>query len=1018
MGRTRGRGGVRAAVLVSTGLSLVLAMGGVRAAEAQQAPPKVPEAGAPTVDPSAQPTPTAPSPETAQGTPSSPVAPETQGADVQPLATDKNAGGNEVSAVVVTATGTNITGVKPVGSETVSLDRQQILATGAVDINQALQTVPQIQNNPEPGGQVFRQGGTSGYGTGAGTNSTQGTSNNLRGLGAQATLTLVDGRRLAPSGASNAFTEAVQVPIAALQRVEIVSDGASAVYGSDAVAGVINYVLRKDFNGLEIAPRDQASDHYNEWGVSVTGGHTWSSLGPLGGGSLVLTYDHDHRDPYHAYDSPFLRQNLSGFGGPDLRAFNGAATSAQPVLIANVNNGGTYNYYGVPVNAAPGTTFAQLGSPVLYDAAQYQWYLGRQDRDQVAMFLNQDLTPWLSVFYEGFYTHRMTVSQGYDNTNMGNNITVNPGTPYYITGVPGVTGAETVATVAPAYYNGLTYTVNPDTTFTNTFGADVRLPFGWKSEAYFTWGSDRTCGICNFGNNPNLPSLQQQVNAGAISPYLTSPPNAMQLSTYMGDNYQYARNILLDGEAKFDGPLFRLPGGLVRAAVGAEWNYNEQALENVSNNNNTLNTDNTTNVNNVVSVNRTDVSGFAEVFVPVVGSENALPFVRSLSIDAAVRYDHYSDFGGTTNPKVGGTWAVNEDLSLRASWGTSFRAPFLTDTNPRNFSFGVAAIPVVNNSGLSGVGFSAIPFSGPNTSLEYLIGGANPDLQPETATTWSTGFDLQPHQIRGLKLSFTYYSVTYQNQIAGPQTGLFLSSPQYAALYSKYIIPVHNPATCVEGDPATYDPVFAKFLADHPALYGNTAAIPSTLGGGYCGVNVILDSRTTNLGSTFQDGLDLQANYNIETRYGRWAVGASVTDILNDTQTPVPGGGEVSVLNTYNYPVSLRSRGQIGWAKGPFSATVFVNYVGSYLNTFPLPNTPSSKVPAWTTADLNLNYQVPKDSRLAWMRGLRASLNIINFTDEDPPLVLTDNNNSYFAFDPNNANVFGRQFSFTLVKPF
>jgi iron complex outermembrane receptor protein len=920
-----------------------------------------------------------------------------------------------LDTVTVTATGTNIAGVKPVGSDTVTLSRDQILQSGQIDISGVLDTVPQVQSNPSAGGMAFRQGGTAGYGSGSGEDSTQGTAINLRGLGTAATLVLVDGRRVVPSGASNAFTEAVQVPLAALQRVDVITDGNSAIYGSDAVAGVVNYVLRKDFDGLEISPRYTNTRYYDEWGGSITGGHTWSSLGSLGSGDLIITYDHDDRGAMIAGKSPYLRQDLVPLGGIDNRANNGSASPAGPTLITTTTGptgANTYGYYAVPAGSGAGTTFSQLTTPPnLLDSSDYSDYLGRQIRNQLAGFFNQNLTPWLEVYYEGFYTNRQTLTRNFQ-PGTGNTVILCPASPYYIKGVPissqtfqtscGYTFGETLA-FNPLTMVGQTYDTNPDETYSHTAGFIAKGPHDWKAEGYFTYAFDKTCGICNYSNNPNPSALSAQVTAGNINPLSGAPLTPAQLATFTGTNVQYSNNLLNDSVIKFDGPLFQLPGGMVKAAFGGEYSYDKQGLKNASNTAFPANpADNTFAVTNVASASRTVQSAFGELYVPVVGPDNAIPFVKALNLDAAVRYDDYSDFGGTTNPKVGGTWTVNDDLSFRGSWGTSFRAPYLTDTNPYNFSAALIGLPFANISGS--------PVA-PANPVAYQIIGANPELKPETAHTWSLGFDFKPHWLSGFKFSTTYYNINYNNQIVSPNTGDYLNTLQNAQLYSKYMTPVHNPASCVNGNPSTYDPVLANFIAANPALYQISIFGP-------CAVNLIVDARAQNAASTLQDGLDFTANYVFSTEVGYWNVGGSVTKILDQKLAPVAGAPQVSVLDTYNYPVSLRARGQIGWSKGPWVVNLFVNYVGSYTNTVPLAGRPDSTVPAWATADIGVTYSVPKDFSVKWARNLRASVNVINFTDANPPVVLTQQGANYSAFDPSNANIFGRQITFQLTKDF
>lgn len=220
---------------------------------------------------------------------------------------------------------------------------------------------------------------------------------------------------------------------------------------------------------------------------------------------------------------------------------------------------------------------------------------------------------------------------------------------------------------------------------------------------------------------------------------------------------------------------------------------------------------------------------------------------------------------------------------------------------------------------------------------------------------------------------------------------------------------MNNPATCVNNNPATYDPVLARFIASNPALY-NTPILST------CTVNVILDARSANAATTFQDGLDFQLAYRFTTGVGTWNVGGSVTKILDQTLQTVPGAATTSVLDTYYYPVSLRGRAQLGWSHGRVGANLFATYVGSYTNTIPITGRPQTKVSSWTTVDLGLTYAIPKESGI--LGGVRLSANIQNIADRDPPVVLTQAGNNYGAYDPSNANIFGRIVTFQVTKAF
>ena len=952
--------------------------------------------------------------------------------------------------VVVTATGTNIAGVKPIGSEALTLDQSEILATGATNIADAVRTLPQVSHlgftdASTPTGIGGNAGGANNANLAALGNPTRGTALDLRGIGQNATLLLLDGRRVAPTGGAAQFQDASQIPLAAVERVEVIADGASAIYGSDAVSGVVNYVLRKRFDGLEFSGHYDTNRYGNAWGASGIGGHSWDSVGSLESGSFILSYEHFHQSPILRGLIPQLQDNLTALGGLDNRInannaapgvagnivvptsgrFNNPGGPINPVLPA----AGAYVYYGLP-NTTDGhsVTAAQLNAnqPNLVSRGNYEDYIPASERDQLALFVNQNINDRVSIYDEAFFNHRETKTATFVSNTVGAatgyNIEVDPGSPYYIPNVPGAAGQPYVVQYNLwSHYqpNGGAFSNDTwDNTYVNTAGVKASLGRGWDSEFYYTYGNDHNCGVCYLGSfvsNDAPLFIAAEVNAGRIDPYSTAPLSADELGRISGSNIQKASNYMDDALFKLNGPLFALPGGEVKAAIGSEFTYIRNRLENGAN----RPCDITLTVTCVTADNlfrwdanadlaRTQLSGFGELFIPLVGESNAIPGVRDLSLDAAVRYDHYADFGSTTNPKLGLTWTVSQDLAFRGSWGKSYRAPGLQDLNPGVFSVVVQTF-FPNSSGSSAISNVFPGF----TDLLFRLGG-NPALTPERGRTWSTGFDLTPRFIDGLKFSATYYNIKYSNQLTGLPFFSFLANPANAALYSSYIIPIHQPATCRNGNTSTYDPALLPFISNF--LYGaSTLQNP-------CDIRVVLDGRTINASSTLQDGIDVSLAYHFATPVGNFNLGGGVNKIFDNTQQLVVGTAINHALDRLFFPVSLRGRANFSWQRGPFTGTLFVNYVGAYLNDQPLlvPTAtgpvlqPNQRIPSWTTLDLNASYQFDERSGVTPLRGVRASFTVQNATARDAPLVLTGTEGA----DSVNASVLGRTWQFVLAKRF
>ena len=963
--------------------------------------------------------------------------------------------------VVITATGTNISGITPVGSEELSLSRDDILNTGIQDLHDVLRSLPQVVDVSPAGVANIRQGGTSGYNA----NNTQGSAINLRGLGPQATLVLVDGHRVTPTGTVAVFTEADQVPIAALGRIEIIDDGNSAIYGSDAVGGVINYVIRKDLDGVELTGRGTFVDGYHEYGGAVTGGHTWSSLGSLGKGNFILGIDYDWRGAM-AETSPFL-SDVSQFGGYDNRirggnqasgtagAINGGVGPGQPgntstpSSLSNVNwcdnynalqsrcLSGTYLYRGLPAgNGTP--TFAQTSAtPNLGDRATETDYLGRRWRYQLTAFYNQELTPWLSAFFEGFWTKRDVYSRSSQANSPNGNapITINPGSPYYIT-PPGSAGGPMSINYAYSAHGAPLWNVdNPDTNWTAITGLKATLGAGWTGNLSIAVGRDKACGICNFGTNVDTGALQHQINIGAINPLSNAPLTADQLAAIMGSNIQWSEMGIEDYVLRFDGPLFELPGGSMKAAFGGEFQHNTEYLQNGASrtvlpaegiNEESLlppqglegvgctaplpcpprNGANQFAWDNLASSGRRISSAFVELFVPLVGPANELPLIKSLGLDVAGRFDSYSDVGSTSNPKIGLTWKPSSDVAVRGSWGTSFRAPALTDVNPLVYSVKFFS-PIPNFSGDPAI--PGIPIPGGKLTNTAVIIGDQPDIKPERAHNWSAGLDLTPSWIKGLKVSSTYYHIKYSDEIFAPQVfPAAFTNPALYPVYKPFIHPVNNPATCTPGNPATYDPALLPYVKA-VGVYGSVSNQQ------LCQVQAWVDGRLTNIGSMTQSGVDLDVGYYLDTAIGSWSFNVDAVRVLEEKIQTISSLPSVNMLGQIGNLVPWRGRGSLGWRQGPLSAMVFVNYVGTYLNNQPIAGRSNQTVPSWTTFDMTLGFDFGRLPNPGWLQDTGISLSAQNLFARDPPVVLTAGGGQ---FDANNANVYGRIVQLNVTKKF
>ncbi|MBO9707342.1 MAG: TonB-dependent receptor [Caulobacter sp.] len=896
----------------------------------------------------------------------------------------------EVEAVVVT--GTAIRGVAPVGSATVEVNRETIVEAPQRDASALISQLPQA----------------SGLGSTLANNAGRNAGVNLRGLGNNATLLLFDGHRTVAQGVTNQIADPNVIPFAAIERVEVVTDGASAIYGSDAVAGVVNFILRRPFNGAEITARYKDS-LYHQYTVEGVFGRKWDS----GGIMVGLTWEKN--DHVRRSDSKYLSQDLRPFGGNDNRFIGTTVTpDASGALIVGTT------VYGLPANLngrvpTAAEVLALKNNPSLIDTARYTDYYTQRERVGGVVRLNQNFGRAGDLTATLLFNNRKNNAPGTGDgafTNVG--VTVTPSSPYYIAGLG--SGNQTVV------YNFRAN--NPDRELDqnnkeNTFNLLVDYSIDLAGDFKFTgtgvYGNNFGCATCQPQGNTVLAAVITGASYnGAFNPYRQgAQPTAEGL---FGGFVQKAQNELLNFSGKVDGSLFELPSGKVRIAAGLEYQKLDFQLRAL----NTLNLATAYQTSRYAKSHRVIESGYAELFVPIFGGDNARPGLQRLDLSAAVRYDHYSDVGKTTNPKIGLSWDPTEDIHLRASWGTSFRAATLGESDPR--TIGQTNRTFVSN----GLNDPSIPVTNVATgqSLVLLRTGNTSGLRPESAKIYSFGGDWTPSFAPDLKLGVTYYNVDYKDRIENlPNTTLILSNPTTYALYKDFFIVAPQPASCVNGNPpglmgtpqySTYNPAYLPWLNDPNAVYS-----PSTAND--CQMVGIITGGLRNLGRVTQSGLDFTGAYGLDTPAGRLTLNGSFSYILDLKRSLLPNSPLVKALDTYGNQISKRGRIGANLRNGDWSANIAANYIGSYLNNATITvngvKNPDTMVPSWTTFDAGFAYNVPGSAPTA-LQGMRFAINIQNLTDKDPPIVLTQVGTAANAIDLNVHNVFGRVWSVEVTKKF
>lgn len=859
-------------------------------------------------------------------------------------------------ATTVTVTGSRIRGVAPIGSPVVGVTRDDIESAGTVSTAQMLQQVPQIFNLGVSENSRGQAGGSG--------NITYGSAINIRGIGPFATLVLINGHRSVGQGTTAATVDPSIVPMLMLERVEVVADGASAIYGSDAVAGVANLILRRNEKGVQAMVSSGAGDGYNERQAGALWGGRWA------GGGLTIGIEHTFRDAVSGRDRDFFTGDLRSQGGGDFRA-----TQCSPgnIIIANVN-------YAIPANGVTPATAAQLVANTTNrcDNLKIQDLVPRQTRDSMAFTLSHDFGGGVVLSADGLATKR---EYRYRPGALAANVTVPSTNPFYVR--PPGAPAGTSETVAYSFINDLP--VNTANGYSKTgqltLGLDKTFGSGWKVGAQYTLGynDDLSVTLGGINNGAVTAALARTDPATALNVFGTAPNTAAALAN-LNSTISYSpgdtrfENLLV----KADGPLFALPGGLARAAGG----YEGQNIRTVGGQTGgTLAAPTFGEVKLVRSVE----SVYGELALPVFGAGNALPGARRFDLTLAVRHDKYSDVGSTTNPKFGVSWEPAQGFSLRGSYGKSFRAPGLTQI--QGFTNG-------GRGGLFVQNYSD-PTIGGALRVGVTLSAANRSLEPETATTKTLGFDWDlPLAGAKTKLTVTYFDINYDKQIVGVLSDLTILNRE-SQFDGTGIIQRNPPAALV-----------AQLLAQYPV----SGVPPATW-------TLYVDGSQKNLGKSVTRGFDFQLSTKVPTQsLGQFAFGVNGTVFTKYLVAQTPTAPLLDQLNLIFNPMKFKARFNASWAYGPWFSNVFVNHTNAYDNNL---TNPVQRVDARTTLDARVAVALGELSGTAMLRDSTLSFGVVNLTDKKPPFVnIAQSQNGGGGFDPTQVNPVGRIWSISLDKRF
>lgn len=436
------------------------------------------------------------------------------------------------------------------------------------------------------------------------------------------------------------------------------------------------------------------------------------------------------------------------------------------------------------------------------------------------------------------------------------------------------------------------------------------------------------------------------------------------------DDVQTQRQDQWGGELRGNGSVFSIPGGAVKVAAAVS--YREEGYYRARRR-----------VNVPQVVNRDVSSASLEFHVPLVSSANAAPGIRSLELSLAGRYDDYSDFGSTTNPKLGVSWAPLAGLTLRSSYSTSFRAPSMGE-ELRVSENGVVFVDLVPFFTADGTDF---------TPVALLFGSEQ--LGPEESENWTFGFNWEPQFAPGLNVGLTYYDISYSDRIIlPPYDEGALANPELQAFVRYYDSP-------------------SQVTALIDALVAQGARVNDFTDDMFGPDPLSLTTATyrymwTNAETVDVSGFDLTVQYPFEWRANQFRLALNANYIQKMVNVIAAGAIPFDIVDTFANPPDLRVRAGFSWARGGFAGALNVNYSDSYIDTSSLVDLP---VDSYTTVDATARYTFGAGTVL---RDMSVALIVTNLFDEDPPYVQSGGERSHY--DAANASPLGRMVAMELSK--
>ena len=990
---------------------------------------------------------------------------DAQSAQATPKATDLD----KVVVVGSRLAGNSETGMAPV----VVLGEEDIGDTGAVSGDELLQTLPQV------GDILFDNTDTA-----ANINAARGDvgSINLRNIGTGNTLLLVNGRRVVPhpgtqtenlvprqTGNMNA------IPLYGVRRMETLLGGASALYGSDAVAGVMNVVMDTHYQGFKLQTRygEAEGTDFHEGNINFKAGR-WFNDGRT---RVTLLGGYTDRAALAASERWYSanmdkRERLEGTPFEGYTAFDDRLSATSwgtfqtfdkvPVLQdGNLVTSATGYFHFEPASNECGTSVDQnvcvgsgstLPRELRFNAASQRNLLGAVERKNLFGTLEQDINDNFVAFGEWSYYRSRYEGMREQAAPVGSGPIVVPKTNYYNpfgamylpdgslnpNRLPGIDAPEEGLDVRMVSYRptdtSRPYTVD-DESFRVVAGIRGMLgAFDWESAVLYSAAKTRDEQHGSISNTLFTQALARS-DPGAYNPFNGgdpldwsapdgTPSNADTIASFTIPVIRKSRSTLFQVDSRFlREDLFSLPGGDVGMAAGVEWRRETLTDDRDIHHDGTI-----TYTNPVTGEITSDILGaspapdnegersvssvYAELAVPLVSPQMDVPLMRYLDLQLAGRYEHYSDFGSVAKPKVALAWGLTDGLMMRASWSQSFLAPNIMLTNANDMTVSNTRTDYyVCEADIRNGDIDSINRCSESYSTVEQRSG-NQDLDPETADTWSAGFVFQP---TFLPEGFGELTLTadYWSIEQEDVIGILGGSTQLALDYVLRMQGSYNPAV-IRNEPN--DARIEQFEGTGLAPVGTVARIDDIY------INRL--PRTTR-------GLDFSANWRMETdTAGTFNVQLNASRLIEMTQDPtadeqmilqaqedglIDDGFNLSQAGSlvgYNGTPEWRASLSASWRINDWKVGTFTRYTGRFESTsVELDDGTLFQVPSWSTTNVYLERRFRDTGNFLSNSAIR--ITVRDIADNEPPLAPTT---SGFYTKVHSAR--GRGYYLTLTKEF